>query len=50
MTTTGNRRRSALHNISLTRKEDWAKFVNAKPRTKPATLSRNQIVHYPTPL
>jgi AAA domain len=39
----GRRRRNALHNISLTRKEDWEKFVNAKPRTKPDILSRNEI-------
>jgi AAA domain len=36
-------RRDALHNISLTRKEDWAQFVHAKRRTKPDVLSTREI-------
>jgi hypothetical protein len=47
-TTTPSRRRTSspradLHNISLTTKEDWARFVNAPRRTQPDGLSRKEL-------
>lgn len=43
MTTTKNRRRPNLSNISLSRKEDWMALVDAPPRSRPETLTRQQI-------
>lgn len=37
------RGRGALHNLSLTRKEDWAQFVYSPRRTKPDMLTRKEI-------
>jgi hypothetical protein len=38
-----SRKRSPLHNVSLTRKEGWAEFVNHDDDEMPDNLSRRQI-------